>query len=135
MIDSFSDFEFSSNETSIPKPSDKTECDWKRVCVIRQKGKSKGRIDVYYYPEAKLRLRSKNEVKKYCESKGIDYNPDNFDFSSKLILNDNEQNTIEIQSDDFSTDIEDISDNEAHLVDIKIPKNFKESQNVPKREN
>ncbi|GBL74182.1 Retrovirus-related Pol polyprotein from transposon TNT 1-94 [Araneus ventricosus] len=60
MIDSFSDFEFSNNETPIPKPSDKTECDWKRVCVTRQKGKTKGRIDVYYYPEAKVRLRSKN---------------------------------------------------------------------------
>ncbi|GBL72856.1 Retrovirus-related Pol polyprotein from transposon RE1 [Araneus ventricosus] len=81
------------------------------------------------------RMRSKNEVKKYCESKGIDYNPDNFDFSPKLILDDNEPNAIETQSDDFSTDIEDISDSEAHLVDIKIPNNFKESQMVPEREN
>ncbi|GBL53514.1 hypothetical protein AVEN_200802-1 [Araneus ventricosus] len=135
MIDSFSDFELSSNETPMPKLSDKTECDWKRVYVTRQKGKSKGRIDVYYYPESKVRLRSKNEAKKYCESKGIDYNPDNFDFSPKLILDDNEPNAIETQSDDFSTDIEDISDSEAHLVDIKIPNNFKESQMVPEREN
>ncbi|GBN53751.1 hypothetical protein AVEN_150631-1 [Araneus ventricosus] len=93
------DFEFSSNETPIPKPSDKTECDWKRVCVNRQKGKTKGRIDVYYYSEAKVRLRSKNEFKKCCEN------------------------------------VEDISDSEAHLVDIKIPNNFKDSQNVPEREN
>ncbi|GBM58281.1 hypothetical protein AVEN_220198-1 [Araneus ventricosus] len=71
--------------------------------------------------------------KKYCESKGIDYNPDNFDFSSKLISDDNEPNAIEIQSDDFSTNIEDISDSEAHLVGIKIPNNFKESQMVPER--
>ncbi|GBN37324.1 Retrovirus-related Pol polyprotein from transposon RE2 [Araneus ventricosus] len=99
MVDSFSDFELSSNETPMPKLSDKTECDWKRVCVTRQKDKSKGRIDVYYYPESKVRLRSKNEVKKYCEN------------------------------------IEDISDSEAHLVDIKIPNNFKESQMVPEREN
>ncbi|GBO17417.1 Retrovirus-related Pol polyprotein from transposon TNT 1-94 [Araneus ventricosus] len=135
MVDSFSDFELSSNEIPMPKLSDKTECDWKRVCVTRQKGKSKGRIDVYYYPESKVRLRSKNEVKKYCESKGIDYNPDNFDFSPKLILDNNKLNAIETQSDDFSTDIEDISDSEAHLVDIKIPNNFKESQMVPEREN
>ncbi|GBM80703.1 hypothetical protein AVEN_137224-1 [Araneus ventricosus] len=135
MIDSFSDFEFSSNESPIPKPSDKTECDWKRICVTRQKGKTKGRLDVYYYPEAKVRSRSKNEVKKCCESKGIDYNPDRFDFSPKLILNDNEPNAIGTQSDEFSTDVEDISDSEAHLVDIKIPNNFKESQNAPEREN
>ncbi|GBM24389.1 Retrovirus-related Pol polyprotein from transposon TNT 1-94 [Araneus ventricosus] len=131
-----SDFEFSSNETPMPKLSDKTECDWKRACVTRQKGKSKGRIDFYCYPEEKVKLRSKNEVKKYyCESKSIDYNPDNFDFSPKLILDDNEPNAIGPQSDDFSTDIEDISDSEAHLVDIKIPNNFKESQIVPEREN
>ncbi|GBM83816.1 hypothetical protein AVEN_134519-1 [Araneus ventricosus] len=129
------DFEFSSNETSIPKPSDKTEYDWKRVCVTRQKGKTKGRIDAYYYPEAKVRLRSNNEVKKCCESKGIDYNPDKFYFSPKLILNDNEPNAIGTQSDEFSTDVEDIPDSEAHLVDIKIPNNFKESQNVSEREN
>ncbi|GBN22002.1 Retrovirus-related Pol polyprotein from transposon TNT 1-94 [Araneus ventricosus] len=135
MVDSFSDFELSSNKTPMPELSDKTECEWKRVCVTRQKGKSKGRIDVYYYPESKVRLRSKHEVKKYCESKGIDYNPDNFDFSPKLILDDNKPNAIETQSDDFSTDIEDISDSEAHLVDIKIPNNFKESQMVPEREN
>ncbi|GBL76004.1 hypothetical protein AVEN_81186-1 [Araneus ventricosus] len=109
MIDSLSDFEFSSNETQMPKLSDKTECDWKRVCVSRQKGKTKGRIDVYYYPETNARLRSKNEVKKYCE--------------------------IGTQLDDFSTEIEDISDTKAHLVDIKIPNNFKESQNVPEKEN
>ncbi|GBM18143.1 Retrovirus-related Pol polyprotein from transposon TNT 1-94 [Araneus ventricosus] len=110
MIDSFSDFEFSSNETPIPKLSDKNEHDWKRVCVTRKKGKTKGRIDVYYYPEAKVRLRRKNEVEKYYESKGIDYNPDNSVFSPKLILNDNEPNAVETQSGDFSTDIEDISD-------------------------
>ncbi|GBO21045.1 Retrovirus-related Pol polyprotein from transposon TNT 1-94 [Araneus ventricosus] len=60
---------------------------------------------------------------------------DNFGISPKLILNDNEPNAIGTQSDDFSTDIENISDSEAHLVDIKIPNNFKESQNVPEREN
>ncbi|GBO09440.1 hypothetical protein AVEN_12248-1 [Araneus ventricosus] len=97
MIDSFSDFELSSNETKMPELSDKTECDWKRACVTRHK--------------------------------------DNFDFSPKLILNDNEPNAIGTQLDDFSTDIEDISDSEAQLVDIKIPKNFKESQTVPEREN
>ncbi|GBM52890.1 hypothetical protein AVEN_28196-1 [Araneus ventricosus] len=86
MVDSFSDFELSSNETPMPKLLDKTECDWKRVCVTRQK-------------------------------------------------DDNKPNAIETQSDDFSTDIEDISDSEAHLVDIKIPNNFKESQMVPEREN
>ncbi|GBO42499.1 hypothetical protein AVEN_72168-1, partial [Araneus ventricosus] len=132
-------FEFTSNETPIHKPSDKTECNWKRVCVARQKGKTKGRIDIYYYPEANVRLRSKNEVKnevkKYCESKGINYNPYNFDFSPKLILNDNEANAVGTQSDKVSTDIEDISDSEAHLVDIKIPNNFKESQYVPEKEN
>ncbi|GBO21353.1 hypothetical protein AVEN_130253-1 [Araneus ventricosus] len=87
----------------LPKPSDKTERDWKLVCVTRQKGKTKRRIDVYYYPEAKVRLRSKN-VEKCCEN-------------------------------EFSTDVEDISDSEAHLVDIKIPNNFKESQNVHERAN
>ncbi|GBN38910.1 hypothetical protein AVEN_97894-1 [Araneus ventricosus] len=91
--------EFSSNETPIPKLSDKTECDGKRVCVTRQKGKTKGRIDVYYYPAANVRLR------------------------------------IGTQADDFSTHNEDISDREAHSVEIKIPNNFEESQNVLKREN
>ncbi|GBN81849.1 hypothetical protein AVEN_56847-1 [Araneus ventricosus] len=32
-----SDFELSSNETPMPKLSDKTECDWKRACVTIQK--------------------------------------------------------------------------------------------------
>ncbi|GBN16857.1 Retrovirus-related Pol polyprotein from transposon TNT 1-94 [Araneus ventricosus] len=56
-------------------------------------------------------------------------------FSDFELSNDNKLNAIETQSDDFSTDIEDISDSEAHLVDIKIPNNFKESQMVPEREN
>ncbi|GBN75341.1 hypothetical protein AVEN_2662-1 [Araneus ventricosus] len=42
---------------------------------------------------------------------------------------------INFQKLSSSANVEDISDNEAHLVDIKIPNNFKESQNVPEREN
>ncbi|GBN20040.1 hypothetical protein AVEN_81188-1 [Araneus ventricosus] len=45
------------------------------------------------------------------------------------------QIAVGTQLDDFSTEIEDISDTEAHLADIKIPNNFKESQNASKKEN
>ena len=51
---------------------------WVRQVKPRPDG---SRTDIYYYEEgSNERLRSHNDIQKYCQNKGIKFNPDLFDF-------------------------------------------------------
>jgi transposase InsO family protein len=56
---------------------------WKREVVIRQTGQEKGRPDIYYRYQEGKRLRSINDVGKYCVAKQIPFSLQSFDFSTK----------------------------------------------------
>uniref|UniRef100_T1IJF7 MBD domain-containing protein n=1 Tax=Strigamia maritima TaxID=126957 RepID=T1IJF7_STRMM len=55
---------------------------WEREAIQRQKGITKGRWDIYFYPPGEqYALRSKPEVKEYIENElGQTYRPDLFDW-------------------------------------------------------
>lgn len=54
---------------------------WKREAIRRPDG---SRTDIYYYPaDTRRRLRSMNEIKKYCEEKNILFSPHIFDFNGR----------------------------------------------------
>uniref|UniRef100_T1JMZ2 MBD domain-containing protein n=1 Tax=Strigamia maritima TaxID=126957 RepID=T1JMZ2_STRMM len=55
---------------------------WWREEHMRQVGESaQKRVDVYYYPEAGKRLRSKGEFEAYCVAKGLIYEARRFNFA------------------------------------------------------
>lgn len=47
------------------------------------RGLSTERIDVYYYPEKGIRLRSIKNLEKYCEKKNIEFNRTDFNFTAR----------------------------------------------------
>ncbi|GBN98270.1 hypothetical protein AVEN_130857-1, partial [Araneus ventricosus] len=57
-----------------------------RKVVERKSGKTKGKFHVYYYPGGKAgpRLRSHNNVQKYCEDNNIKYDPQQFNFHHQV---------------------------------------------------
>lgn len=57
------------------------ETSWRRTAIPRSDG---SRTDVYYYESGKgKRLRSINEVEKYCQEQNLVFHRENFDFSGK----------------------------------------------------
>ncbi|GBN21621.1 hypothetical protein AVEN_84333-1 [Araneus ventricosus] len=67
------------DETEIEEPSGFY---WLRKAVPR---KNENRTDIYYCISGqKIRLRSINEVKKYCEDHELEYNPKLFNFSGNI---------------------------------------------------
>ena len=66
-----------SNE--VHKPPD----GWERLVVIRQSGQEAGRADIYHSYRGGPRLRSKNEVGRYCMENKLPFNVSQFDFSTK----------------------------------------------------
>ncbi|GBM13267.1 hypothetical protein AVEN_226258-1 [Araneus ventricosus] len=52
----------------------------------KEKRKTAGRIDVNYHPKPGVRLRSLQEVKNYCDNENINFDPKEFDFSTKKEL-------------------------------------------------
>uniref|UniRef100_T1IKL2 ATP-dependent DNA helicase n=1 Tax=Strigamia maritima TaxID=126957 RepID=T1IKL2_STRMM len=72
--DVFSD---ATDSSSIPAPAS----DWRREEHLRRSGDSAGkRVDVYYYPTAGRRLRSKLEVNNYCADVNIPFDEQRFIF-------------------------------------------------------
>ncbi|GBN12523.1 hypothetical protein AVEN_186459-1, partial [Araneus ventricosus] len=63
--------------TSPKKPSSLDISTWIRLEKPRKKSK---RIDVYYYPPSKERLRSINDVKIYCQRNKLEFDPNQFNF-------------------------------------------------------
>ena len=56
---------------------------WKRIVVMRTTGLSAGSFDVYYTSPLGKKLRSKVQVEKYCEEKGLEIDLGDIKFSHK----------------------------------------------------
>lgn len=56
---------------------------WFRQIKVRKSGKTKGKSDVYYYPNLSTRLRSLTDVKQYCEREKISFDPKQYDFCTR----------------------------------------------------
>ena len=99
-----SDEETGSSDADRPIPD--PNIPWVRKVVPRKTGTRK---DVYYFYQGKgPRLRSLNEIKSFCENKRIKYNENFFNF----------------KGDQGSS-----SPPEANIVEVKIPRNYKEAAN------
>ncbi|GBM63072.1 hypothetical protein AVEN_39822-1 [Araneus ventricosus] len=73
-----SDCRAQDEKSSSPEtPSSLDISTWIRLEKSRKKVK---RIDVYYYPPSKERLRSINDVKIYCERNKLEFDPKQFNF-------------------------------------------------------
>ncbi len=91
---------------------------WTREAVPRRDG---SRTDIYYSIEGtKIRLRSFNDVEKYCDANNIVYDKNLFNFSGKNSSSGRVSDLL-----NFSTD------NEANIVEITIPKTFKQAIRTP----
>ena len=111
-----------SSDEETPKTS-LNKLPWIRKAVKRKDG---SRIDIYYTIQGtNLRLRSYNDVKKYCEKKNIEYNPNFFNFSGA--------NSYSGKVSDY-VESEDIEINVFH-TNIIIPNTFKQACNSPQKEN
>ncbi|GBN46603.1 hypothetical protein AVEN_85573-1 [Araneus ventricosus] len=62
-------------EKGLPVEESTSSIEWKRVTKKREKGKTAGRVDVYYYPKPGVQLRSLKEVKNYCDNENINFYP------------------------------------------------------------
>lgn len=85
------------NEKALPKG-------WKREEVIRKKGFSQGKIDVYIKsPKGKI-FRSKKELLKYIGEKNLPYNIEDFNFSRRKEKSDDNLSDILSPSNSGSSD-------------------------------
>lgn len=102
----------STSTSDVTKVSD---LNWLRKASKRSDG---SRNDIYYYIEgSKSRFRSLNDIEKYCESHGIKFEKEFFDFSGK-----NEYSgKVTSNCDDT------LEENEANLIEHSIPKSYKEA--------
>lgn len=104
--------------------SDKIHCStvaWRRVARERTKGKSKGRVDVYYYPpSSNIRLRGAKKVKEYCDGHNIDYDEKYFDYKSP------DPNAVDDPSSPEESDASPTS-----FLCIVEPSSFEEAVSVP----
>ncbi|CAL4122441.1 unnamed protein product, partial [Meganyctiphanes norvegica] len=57
--------------------------EWTRTVTMRAGGASAGKFDVYYHSPKGKKLRSRNEVEKHCEEKGIEVDITKFQFSHR----------------------------------------------------
>lgn len=107
---------------------------WTRVEKPRTKS---SRIDIFYYPPVgKPRLRSQNDVKKYCKEQNLVYDPTQFLFKPLPTK------TIEPENSDSETS-EEISVEECQYVEhlnnifqeseVDIPKSFSDVENLPNK--
>jgi hypothetical protein len=114
---------------------------WKRVERPRTKS---SRIDVYYYTPLGKRLRSLNDIRKYCESEGFEYKPEMFKFKPETLVENKDVETPlnDNISNDSSEDAESNAENNMgieNLIDymdhevynIEIPKTYEQSQVSP----
>ncbi|GBN73143.1 Retrovirus-related Pol polyprotein from transposon TNT 1-94 [Araneus ventricosus] len=104
-------------EKEPPIQESTSSIEWKRVTKKREKGKTAGRVDVYYYPKPGVRLRSLKEVKNYCDNENINFDPKEFDFSTKRELKN-------LTDEDLS---EESSEEEHSAMVTEIPKSYREA--------
>ncbi|GFR20428.1 hypothetical protein TNCT_501301 [Trichonephila clavata] len=91
---------------------------WIRKPVER---KDKSRTDIYYFVESSnARLRSFNEVQKYCKDNNIDYDQNLFNFSGKNSSSGKVADLLNLPLEE-----------EANLTVVRIPRNYKEATRTP----
>ncbi|GBO06160.1 Retrovirus-related Pol polyprotein from transposon TNT 1-94 [Araneus ventricosus] len=120
--------------SSPKKPSSLDISTWIRLEKRRKKSK---RIDVYYYPPSKERLRSINDVKMYYEKNKLEFDPNQFNFKPTTTnTRFEEKSECENETSSDSVDevsfVNDIFQNEIYMTEI--PKTFKETQISPDKE-
>ncbi|GBL69431.1 Retrovirus-related Pol polyprotein from transposon TNT 1-94, partial [Araneus ventricosus] len=120
--------------SSLEKPSSLDISTWIRLEKPRTKSK---RIDVYYYPPSKERLRSINDVKIYCQRNKLEFDPNQFNFKPSTTNTRFEEksechNETSSDSVDEASFVNDIFQNEIYMTEI--PKTFKETQISPDKE-
>lgn len=95
---------------------------WMRKAVTRP---DKTRTDIYYGIEGtNVRLRSFNDLDRYCKSNSIKCNKNLFDFSTKNKQSGKVSEILNLrEEDDFNQ--------EANLIEIKIPNSYKEAVKTP----
>ncbi|GBM20412.1 Copia protein [Araneus ventricosus] len=105
---------------------------WKRAERPRTKS---SRVDIYYYPPSgKARLRSLNDVKKYCDKENLKFEPVMFSFKP-LNLDQHYDSRDENSNDSFS---ESLSNDEANIFqeeiyNFELPKSFEDTRKSPER--
>ncbi|GBN20202.1 Retrovirus-related Pol polyprotein from transposon TNT 1-94, partial [Araneus ventricosus] len=130
-----SDYRAQDEKSSSPeKPSSLDISTWIRLEKPRTKSK---RIDVYYYPPSKERLRSINDVKIYCQKNKLEFDPNQFNFKpTKANTRFEEKSECHNETSSDSVDeasfVNDIFQNEIYMTEI--PKTFKETQISPDKE-
>lgn len=108
LVCSYSSFSGSDDE-NVGSPTPCDQIPWVREVVYRKDG---SRADVYYKIEgSNTRLRSFNDVEKFCSRNNIIYNKAIFDFKGK--------NTFSGKVLDIKRDKQ-----EANLTEIKVPKDY-----------
>lgn len=114
---------------SFPEKLHCRDLKWDRKVVKRQSGKTAGRLDIYYYPAGATgpRLRSQNDIKKYCDEHSIIYDPGEFNFQSPI-------EGTHLQEAD-NTDIDQASELENHHAFIIEPLNYDEAIAQPEVKN
>ena len=90
-------------ETRVPVQSEPLHCrdiNWERKEVQRQTGETAGKWDVYYYPPSATnpRLRSHNDVKKYCKDNDIIFDYTHFNFKPEDNVQDADATYLEVYS-------------------------------------
>lgn len=91
------------DENPTQEIEENTSKEWTRIVKIRQKGKSKGQVDIYYKNEDGVVLRSKPDVERYYNQRNEKVDYSKFNFSKK-------EDQIEI-----------------NMADIVIPKSYEET--------
>ncbi|GBN05883.1 hypothetical protein AVEN_126677-1, partial [Araneus ventricosus] len=120
-----SDCRAQDEKSSSPKtPSLLDISTWIRLEKPRKKSK---KIDVYYYPPSKERLRSINDVKVYCERNKLEFDPNQFNFKPTTTNTRFEEksecdNATSSDSVDEASLVNDIFQHEIYMTEI--PKTF-----------
>lgn len=144
--------QFSLRSTSSDESDSETEvkpisCDKIKWTRLEKPRSDRSRTDVYYGIEGQtLRLRSHNDVEKYCKSHGIQFDKNMFDFSDPSKKRPTEMNT-NIQPPNLDEDpqipdadtnaVPQISDKdtdaqqEVNFIDVNIPRFYEEAINSP----
>ncbi|GFQ64620.1 uncharacterized protein TNCT_189211 [Trichonephila clavata] len=91
---------------------------WIRKPVER---KDRSRKDIYYFVEgSNARLRSFNEIQKYCKDNNIEYDQNLFNFSGKNSSSGKVADLLNLPLEE-----------EANLAEVRIPKTYKEATRTP----
>ncbi|GBM84617.1 hypothetical protein AVEN_226652-1 [Araneus ventricosus] len=104
---------------------------WKSVERSRIKS---SRVDIFYYPPSgKPRLRSLNDVRKYCDKENLKFEPDMFSFKP-LNLDQHYNSGDENSNDSFS---ESLSNDEANIFqeeiyNLELPKSTEDTRKSQK---